>query len=42
MDHRSVLLDLKILLLTVKKVFIHEGISAENQVTMEEFKGNTK
>lgn len=39
-DHRSLLLDLKILLMTVKKVFIHEGISAENQATMEEFKGS--
>ena len=39
-DHWTPLLDLKILLMTVKKVFIHEGISAENQVTAEEFKGN--
>ena len=39
-DHWTPLLDLKILLLTVKKVFIHEGISAENQATMEEFKGS--
>ena len=39
-DHRSLLLDLKILLMTVKKVFIHEGISAKNQATMEEFKGS--
>ena len=39
-DHRTVLLDLKILLMTVKKVFIREGISAENQATMEEFRGN--
>ena len=39
-DHWTPWLDLKILLLTVKKVFIHEGISAENQATMEEFKGN--
>ena len=39
-DHWTPMLDLKILLMTVKKVFIHEGISAENQVTMEEFKGN--
>ena len=39
-DHWTPQLDLKILLLTVKKVFIHEGISAENQATMEEFKGN--
>ena len=39
-DHWTPQLDLKILLLTVKKVFIHEGISAENQATMEEFKGS--
>ena len=39
-DHWTPLLDLEILLLTVKKVFIHEGISAENQATMEEFKGS--
>ena len=39
-DHWTPLLDLKILLMTVKKVFIHEGISAENQATAEEFKGN--
>ena len=39
-DHQTPLLDLKILMMTVKKVFIHEGISAENQATMEEFKGN--
>lgn len=39
-DHWSPWLDLKILLLTVKKVLIHEGISAENQATTEEFKGS--
>ena len=39
-DHWTPLLDLKILLMTVKKVFIHEGISAENQATAEEFRGN--
>lgn len=39
-DNWTPLLDLKILLVTVKKVFIHEGISAENQATMEEFKGS--
>ncbi len=40
-DHWSPWLDLKILFLTVKKVFIREGISAENQVTTEEFRGNS-
>ena len=39
-DNVSFLLDLKILFLTVKKVFTHEGISAEGHVTMEPFKGN--
>ncbi|WP_035678172.1 sugar transferase [Flavobacterium limnosediminis] len=39
-DHLSFLLDVKILFLTVRKVFISEGISAEGQVTMERFKGN--
>ena len=38
-DHWSPWLDLKILFMTVKKVFIREGISAENQVTAEEFHG---
>ena len=40
-DHWTPWLDLKILFMTVKKVFIHEGISAENQATMEEFKGSS-
>lgn len=39
-DHWSLLLDLKILLLTVRKVLLREGISGENQATAEEFKGN--
>lgn len=39
-DHWSPWLDLKILLKTVIKVFIHEGISADNRATMEEFHGN--
>jgi len=39
-EHLSFLLDMKILFLTVKKVFIREGISGENTVTMEKFKGN--
>ncbi|WP_339888136.1 sugar transferase [uncultured Flavobacterium sp.] len=36
----SFLLDIKILFLTVKKVFISEGISQDGEVTMEVFKGN--
>jgi len=39
-NHISFLLDLKILFLTVKKVFIREGISANGHVTIEPFKGN--
>lgn len=39
-DHMSFLLDLRILLLTVKKVFVREGITQEGHVTSEEFKGN--
>jgi lipopolysaccharide/colanic/teichoic acid biosynthesis glycosyltransferase len=39
-DNRSFLLDLKILLLTVKKVFVREGISQEGQATMERFTGS--
>lgn len=41
-NHISLKLDLKILFLTVKKVFIREGISAEGHVTIEPFKGNEK
>ena len=39
-DHISFLLDLKILFLTMKKVLIREGISANGHVTIEPFKGN--
>ncbi|WP_371375303.1 sugar transferase [Thalassotalea aquiviva] len=39
-DNQSFLLDLKILCLTVKKVFIKEGISAKGEVTMSKFTGN--
>ena len=41
-DNHSLLLDIKILLLTVKKVFFKEDISASNHATMPEFKGNKK
>ena len=36
----SLLLDIKIFFLTVKKVFVREGISQEGQATMEGFNGN--
>jgi lipopolysaccharide/colanic/teichoic acid biosynthesis glycosyltransferase len=38
-NNQSLWLDLKILLLTVKKVFVREGISANDHVTIEKFKG---
>lgn len=37
---QSFLLDCKILMLTLNKVLIREGISAPNQATVENFKGN--
>lgn len=39
-DHCSFLLDMKIIFLTIKKVFVREGISQEGQATMEFFTGN--
>jgi len=39
-EHISFWLDIKILFLTVRKVFVREGISADNSATMEKFKGN--
>jgi len=39
-DHWSIWLDLKILIMTVFKVLKREGISAKNQATMEEFQGS--
>lgn len=41
-DNQSLWLDLKILLLTVKKVFVRQGISADGHATMEKFKGSDK
>ena len=38
-DHLSFLTDIKIILLTVKKVFVREGISQEGNATMEYFNG---
>ncbi len=38
----SFLLDMKIIFMTIKKIFIREGISQEGNVTMEEFKGGLK
>ncbi|MEZ8650771.1 sugar transferase [Vibrio splendidus] len=39
-EEQSLLLDIRILLLTVKKVFFKEDISAGDHVTMPEFKGS--
>lgn len=39
-DHCSFSLDLKIIFLTIKKVFVREGISSDTSVTMEAFTGN--
>ncbi len=39
-DHQSFWLDVKILLLTVKKVLLSEGVSAEGEATMSRFTGN--
>lgn len=39
-DNRTLWLDIKILFLTVKKVFVREGISAEGEATMSKFEGS--
>lgn len=39
-NNLSFLLDFKILLLTLKKIIISEGVNSSSTVTMEEFKGN--
>ncbi|KMQ04554.1 sugar transferase [Bacillus cereus] len=41
-DNVSFTTDWKIILLTIKKVFIREGINSETAATMEPFKGNQK
>ena len=41
-DNQSLWLDIKILLLTVKKVFVREGISADGEVTMSKFTGTAQ
>ena len=38
-DHISFFTDLKILLMTAKKVFVCEGITSDTSATMEEFRG---
>ncbi|MGB7389135.1 MAG: sugar transferase, partial [Pseudomonas neustonica] len=39
-DNQSFWLDIKILFLTVKKVLVRDGISAEGEATMARFYGN--
>lgn len=39
-DNRSLWLDIKILFLTVKKVVVRDGISADGEATMSKFTGN--
>ena len=41
-DNKSILLDIKILWLTIKKVIMREGINQDRQATMEKFKGNNE
>lgn len=41
-DNQSFWLDIKILFLTIKKVFIKDGISADGHVTMPPFEGTRK
>ena len=39
-DHMSFLLDMKIFFLTIKKVFVREGINRDGMATTEPFNGN--
>lgn len=41
-DNQSLWLDIKILFLTVKKVLVRDGISAEGEATMTKFEGTGK
>ena len=41
-ENQSFWLDVKILLLTVKKVLVREGVSPENETIMSKFKGSFK
>lgn len=41
-ENQSFWLDIKILILTVKKVFVKDGISADGEVTMSKFEGSSK
>jgi len=39
-ENQSLWLDIKILFLTVKKVVVKDGISADGEATMTKFKGS--
>ena len=39
-DHLSLVTDVKVMCITIKKVLFREGISQEGQATMEPFNGN--
>lgn len=41
-DNQSFWLDLKIIFMTIKKVVVKEGISADGEVTMSKFTGNKR
>jgi lipopolysaccharide/colanic/teichoic acid biosynthesis glycosyltransferase len=41
-DNRSFWLDLKIMYLTVKKVLVRDGVTAEGEATMSKFTGSDK
>lgn len=41
-DNRSLWLDIKVLFLTVKKVLVRDGISAEGEATMSKFEGQNR
>jgi lipopolysaccharide/colanic/teichoic acid biosynthesis glycosyltransferase len=41
-DHRNLLLDMRILLMTVKKVLVRDGISSAGEATMPKFTGTKK
>ena len=40
-DNQSFWLDIKIILLTIKKVFLRDGISAKGEATMPKFTGSS-
>ena len=41
-DNVTFINDVRIIIMTIKKVFIKDGISSESSVTMEAFEGNTR